>query len=77
MPLSLPRNAQLWLPGLLSSRLRRTFQPRRHNGLTDIFFCIADHFEPGHGEVSIARGARTGRRLGRSIPPNGGAIRRC
>ena len=51
--LSLPRNAQLWLPGLLSSRLRRTFTPRRHNGTTDIFFCIADHFEPDHGDVDL------------------------
>lgn len=51
MPLSLPRYAQLWLPGLLASRLRQTFQPRRDTGSTDIFFCIADHFEPDHGGV--------------------------
>ena len=49
MPLFLPRNAQLWLPGLLSSRLRRKLTPRHYDGPTDIFFCIADHFEPDHG----------------------------
>jgi hypothetical protein len=49
MPLSLPRNAQLWLPAVLSSQLRRALAPRRHDGPADIFFCIADHFEPSHG----------------------------
>jgi hypothetical protein len=53
MPWSLPRNAQLWLPALLSSRLRRTLAPRRHEVPTDIFFCIVDHFEPDHGGVSL------------------------
>ena len=53
MPLSLPRNAQLWFPGLLASRLRRTFRPKRYTGVTDIFLCIADHFEPEHGEVDL------------------------
>ncbi len=47
--LSLPRNAQLWLPALLSSRLRRAFDDTRRNRPIDIFFCIADHFEPDHG----------------------------
>jgi len=51
--LSLPRNAQLWLPGLLSSRLRRMLRPTRRTGTTDIFFCIADHFEPDHGNVDL------------------------
>ena len=59
MPLSLPRNAQLWVPGVVASRLRRTFQPRHHHGLTDIFFCIADHYEPEHGEVDL--GVQRGR----------------
>jgi len=59
MPLSLPRNAQLWFPGLVASRLRRKFQPKRYTGLTDIFLCIADHFEPEHGEVDL--GVQRGR----------------
>src|SRR5688500_10848916 len=49
MPLSLPRNAQLWLPSLLRSRVQRFFRHRNHSGPTDVFFCIADHFEPSHG----------------------------
>jgi hypothetical protein len=53
MPLSLPRNAQLWLPGLLSERLKRAWRPTLRNGPTDIFFCIADHFEPDHGNTAI------------------------
>ena len=53
LPFSLPRNAQLWLPALLSSRLRRALTKNRHDGVTDIFFCIADHFEPAHGEVDV------------------------
>lgn len=58
--MQLPRNAQLWLPGLLASRWRQ----RREDGndVTDVVFCIADHFEPGHGnpglEVERARVAR-------------------
>ena len=57
MPLFLPRNAQLWLPSLLSSRLRRALVPRHVDGPTDIFFCIADHFEPDHGaaDASVER----------------------
>ena len=51
--LSLPRNAQLWLPGVLASRWRRLFRPRRPDGPTDIFFCIADHFEPDHGGADV------------------------
>jgi len=35
------------------------FQPKRHDGLTDIFLCIADHFEPEHGEVDL--GVQRGR----------------
>jgi hypothetical protein len=37
--------------------LRRTLEPRRHNGPTDILFCIADHFEPGHAtsDASVER----------------------
>ena len=46
---SLPKNAQLWLPGLLSSRLRRALRPGAGGFPTHIFFCIADHYEPAHG----------------------------
>ena len=53
MPLSLPRNAQLWLPSLLSDRVRRALKPRVNTGVIDIFFCVADHFEPRHGAVNL------------------------
>lgn len=46
----LPRHAELWLPGLLSARRRRTITEKR----VEIFFCIADHFEPGRDGVPLA-----------------------
>jgi hypothetical protein len=46
----LPRNAQLWLPGLL--RAQRN-QQRTPDGPTDVLICIADHFEPGHGDPGL------------------------
>ena len=49
--MSLHRNAHLWLPGLLASRRRRQAAPI--NGVTDILFCIADHFEPAHGQPGL------------------------
>jgi hypothetical protein len=41
--MALPRNAQLWLPGLLADRWRR-----RHEATADttVWLMIADHFEP-------------------------------
>jgi hypothetical protein len=46
----LPRNAQIWLPGYLRSRLERE---RPAAGVTvDVLLCIADHFEPAHGAAS-------------------------
>ncbi len=53
MPLSLPRNAQLWLPALLKSRVQRLFFRAPHSGPRDVFFCIADHFEPSHGVADL------------------------
>jgi hypothetical protein len=54
MPLSLPRNAQLWLPSLLTWKLHRTRPRRFYTGLTEILFCIVDHFEPGLAEPGVA-----------------------
>lgn len=53
MPLSLPRNAQLWLPALLNSQVQRLFRRRDPDGPTDVFFCIADHYEPSHGTTDV------------------------
>jgi hypothetical protein len=41
--MALPRNAQLWLPGLLADRWRRR---REATADTTVWFMIADHFEP-------------------------------
>ena len=50
--MKLPRNAHLWLPGLLSSACRRERVPP---GVPiDVLFCIADHFEPAHGFPGLA-----------------------
>lgn len=40
--ITLPRNAQIWLPGLIASRLRKRREPRPSR----VFLMIADHFEP-------------------------------
>jgi hypothetical protein len=47
----LPRHAQLWLPGLLRSRRRRPAAAA--DGPTDVLLCIADHFEPAHGNPGL------------------------
>ncbi len=49
--MKLPRNAHLWLPGLLRSRRRRQNPPAATP--TDVMFCIADHFEPAHGSPGL------------------------
>jgi hypothetical protein len=50
--MKLPRNAQLWLPGLLASRLRAQFQAKA-DGPVHVLFCIADHYEPDHGGAAL------------------------
>ena len=52
-PVTLPRNAQLWLPGYLRQRVERTWR-REPIGPVDVLFCVADHFEPGHGGADAA-----------------------
>lgn len=49
--MKLPRNAHLWLPGLLRAQHRR--QSTRRDTPVDVLFCIADHFEPGHGNPGL------------------------
>ena len=71
MRLALPRNAQLWLPGLIASRRRQ--QGVRVEGPTHILFCIADHFEPAHGspglEVERARVQTWTKQLPKLVQP--------
>ena len=47
----LPRHAEIWLPGLLAARRRREVPDPAQP--IDIMFCIADHFEPAHGEPGL------------------------
>ncbi len=49
----LPRNVELWLPGLIASRRKR---PRETPAAScvDILFCIADHFEPACKQAALA-----------------------
>lgn len=60
MSLALPRNAQLWLPAYIKSRLNR--QRPSEGSTTHILFCVADHYEPNHAgatmDVERARVAR-------------------
>jgi len=44
-----PKNVHLWLPGYLRSLTRS-----RPEGLIDILFCIADHFEPENRNADAA-----------------------
>lgn len=48
----LPRNAHLWLPGLLRSR--RVRQRPSNEGPIDVLLCMADHYEPGHGDPGLS-----------------------
>jgi len=49
----LPRNAELWLPGLIASRWKRSRETPAAS-CVDIFFCIADHFEPACMQAPLA-----------------------
>src|ERR1700687_4333404 len=49
----LPRNAELWLPGLIASRWKRSRETPAAS-CVDIFFCIADHFEPACMQARLA-----------------------
>src|SRR5947207_631836 len=45
----MPRNAHLWLPGLLSQSLSRSGRTRKPR---HVLFAVADHYEPYNGDVS-------------------------
>ena len=53
IPIALPRNAQLWLPGYVRQRMEHARTPRTA-GPIDVLFCVADHFEPDHGGADAA-----------------------
>ena len=62
----LPRNAHLWLPGLLRSARRREYASRE--APTDVLFCNADHFEPGHGSPGLETERARVRRWTEQLP---------
>jgi hypothetical protein len=53
MGFSLPRNAHLWFPGVLSSEIGRLRRNVEHEGPTDVLFCVADHYEPNFGNPGL------------------------
>ncbi len=55
MPLTLPRNAQIWLPDYLRARARRRARRVEAGTTTHVLFCLADHYEPEHGRASLDR----------------------
>lgn len=56
--MKLPRHAEIWLPGYLRSLVEGRRARRRVQGVTDILLCVADHYEPLHGQVSSEVGLR-------------------
>jgi hypothetical protein len=49
----LPRNANVWLPGYIRSRIRTWRRSTAVVGPTHVIFCVADHFEPDHGRAFL------------------------
>lgn len=56
--LTMPQNAQIWLPALVRQRASRYVSHRRSLRGVHVMFAIADHFEPFNGAVSEARADR-------------------
>src|SRR5258705_5833703 len=65
--MTLPRHADIWLPGSTRSRLQWMLR-RNSRETVDILFCIADHFEPDHGRASPATQDRRVARWAREYP---------
>ncbi len=51
MTVALPRNAHLWLPDYIRARMRRQRPPA--GTPVHVMFCVADHYEPNHQDVSM------------------------
>ena len=52
--MQLPKRADIWLPGYLRALVDARRESARRRGPIDILLCIADHYEPLHGNVSAA-----------------------
>jgi hypothetical protein len=46
MSITLPRHAEIWLPGYLRSRTRARREAAGRSGVVDLLFAITDHYEP-------------------------------
>ena len=46
MPITLPRHAEIWLPGYLRSRALARREASGRSGVVDILFALTDHYEP-------------------------------
>jgi hypothetical protein len=55
--MTLPKNAQLWLPALVGQRAQSTVRQRPGRG-AHVMLAIADHYEPFNGGVSPAQADR-------------------
>ena len=67
--MTLPRHAELWLPGYLRSRSIAREEARARSGVVDILFAIVDHFEPLHGDAPHDVGARRVQAWADRYPP--------
>lgn len=52
MPMVLPKHAELWLPGSLSTLARARRESRRRQGPVDILLAVTDHYEPLYGKAT-------------------------
>ena len=52
--MQLPKRADIWLPGYLRALVDARRERARRRGPVDILFCVADHYEPLHGNVPAA-----------------------
>jgi hypothetical protein len=56
--MTLPRHAEIWLPGYVQSVARARRERRQYQGVIDILYAVADHYEPLHGHGSAETGLR-------------------
>lgn len=48
------KNTHIWIASYMAQCAERVFRPRT-GGVTHVIFCIADHFEPRWGKVSVEK----------------------
>jgi hypothetical protein len=58
LSMSLPRHAEIWLPGYIRSVVRARRERRQRRGVVDILFAVVDHYEPLYGKATFETGLR-------------------